>query len=120
MANRARMSPCPATGNSPEVGTRVSGVVAMSDEPFFTPNLKVSKGRQARPGELLFELFRERDHTRWRCELREHEYGCDVQFFRNEEFIESRNFTRPAGDPRTLAIAWAEEERKVLERGSRE
>ena len=37
--------------------------------------------------------------------------GCEAQFYRNEEFVESRNFTPSAGHPRTLAIAWATSER---------
>ena len=88
----------------------------MNDEPFYSPNAR-PKERQPKPGELLFEFLREQDQTRWRCELREHEYGCEVQFFRGEEFIESRNFTRSAGHPRTLALAWAAETRKALESG---
>jgi hypothetical protein len=87
----------------------------MADEPFSSPNHKPSQERQAQPGELLFEFYRERDKTRWRCELREYEYGCEAQFFRNEEFFESPNFTRSAGHPRTLA--WAADTRNALESG---
>lgn len=84
------------------------------EQPFYSPNHKPSKERQPKPGELLFEFYRDLDKTRWRCELREHEYGCETLFYRNEEFFESRNFTRSAGHPRTLAIAWAAT-RKALE-----
>jgi len=72
------------------------------------------KPRVRQPGELLFEFCRERDHTRWGCELRDHreELGVEAQIFRNEEFPYSRRFDPrlDAGRPsRELAIQWAEE-----------
>ena len=78
--------------------------------------------RQAKPGELLFEFYRERDHSRWFCELRDHgePYGVEAQFFQNEELLVSRRFDRrmdPTRTPREMAIAWAEEERKAIEKG---
>jgi len=36
--------------------------------------------RQAKPGELLFEFYRERDHSRWLCDDGE-EYGVMAQFY---------------------------------------
>lgn len=91
----------------------------MSDEqPFYAPDLKPAPPRQPQPGELLFEFLV--GHNRWLCELRDHgQYGVEAQFWKNEEFTFSRRFddrldrTRP---PRALAIAWAEEERRALER----
>ena len=75
-------------------------------------------GREPEPGELLFEFMA--GHTRVRCELRDHgPLGVEAQFFRNEEFFCSRRFdprldaSRPS---RELAIAWATEERRALER----
>jgi hypothetical protein len=75
--------------------------------------------RQSQPGELLFEFYRERDHSRWLCELRDHgEYGVEAQFFQNEEFIVGRRFDRrmdPTRPPRELAMQWAEQERLAIE-----
>jgi hypothetical protein len=76
--------------------------------------------RQAKPGEFLSEFYRESDHSRWLCELRDHgkDYGVEAQFYQNEEFMYGRRFdprldaSRPS---RALAIAWAEQERKHLE-----
>jgi hypothetical protein len=42
------------------------------DPEWFKPHRPPSPPRQPQPGELLFEFYRERDHTRWRCELRQH------------------------------------------------
>jgi hypothetical protein len=41
------------------------------------------------PGEPLFEFYRERDHSRWLCELRDHGdvYGVEALFFQNEELF---------------------------------
>jgi hypothetical protein len=68
------------------------------------------------------KFYRERDHTRWLCELRTHPepYGVEAQFFRNEEFYSSRRFDQTmSGDctPREMAIAWAHEWRKGIEEG---
>src|ERR1051325_11532563 len=75
--------------------------------------------RQSLPGEFLFEFLR--GHDRFLCELRDHgKYGIEAQFYMNETFLEGRRFdpsldsSRPS---RELAIAWAEEERKAIERG---
>jgi hypothetical protein len=68
---------------------------------------------------VLFEFYRESDHSRWFCELRDHgkDYGVEAQFFQNEEFLYGRRFdplldsSRPS---RELAIAWAEQERLAI------
>jgi hypothetical protein len=69
--------------------------------------------------ELLFEFYRISDKTRWRCELRDHgDFGVLVEFYRDDEFYESRRFS-PWSDPsrtaRGMAIQWAMGERKTLE-----
>ena len=63
----------------------------MSDDyerPFYAPNGPPRPPRQPTPGERLFEFYRERDHSRWLCELRNHgEYGVEAQFLKNEELL---------------------------------
>ena len=72
------------------------------------------------PRELLFEFYRDRDHSRWLCELIDHGavYGVEAQFFQNEQLFAAHTFP-PYLDPtrtsRAMAIAWADETRKVLE-----
>jgi hypothetical protein len=77
-------------------------------------------GPQSTPGEKLFEFLV--DHDRYLCELRDHgAYGVEAQFFVNEEFRYSRRFDSRIGGtltPREMAIQWAEEERKALEKGA--
>jgi hypothetical protein len=92
----------------------------MSDEiPFYAPHQPPRPPRQARPGERLFEFLR--GHDRFLCELRDHgEYGVEAQFYRNEEFLLGRRFDPrldPTRTPRELAVQWAEEERKAIEKG---
>jgi hypothetical protein len=55
----------------------------MGDEPFYKPGRTPDPPRQPQPGERLFEFYRERDHTRWLRELRDHgePYGVEAQFF---------------------------------------
>jgi hypothetical protein len=46
-------------------------------------------------------------------------YGVQAEFYRNERFFESRMFAPhldPTRTPREMAIMWAEEERKAIER----
>jgi hypothetical protein len=78
------------------------------------------QARQRQPGEFLFEFVRERDHSCWICELRDHgeTYSVEAQFFQNEEFMIGRRFDRamdPTRHPRELAIMWAHEWRKAIE-----
>ena len=40
----------------------------MIDEPFYKPRRTSDPPRQPRPGELLFEFYRERDDSRWELE----------------------------------------------------
>jgi len=88
-------------------------------DPALLHNAPKAKPRQAQPGEPLFEFYRERDHTRWLFELRDHaDYGFEVQVYRNEEFLMGRRFD-PRLDPsrptRELAIQWATEMRREIE-----
>ena len=63
--------------------------------------------REPVPGERLFALRRERDGARLHCELRSHgEFGVEAQFFKNDEFSQSRRF-----DTKAQAVQWAELER---------
>jgi hypothetical protein len=84
---------------------------AMTDDPFYAPNRTPSPPGQPQPGERLFEFFR--GHDRFRCELRDNgDFGIEAQFFENEELFFSRRF-----ETRALAVQWAEEERKAIEKG---
>ena len=91
----------------------------MSDELSLRARPFEAPARQSQPGELLFEFLRERDHSRWLCELRDvGEYGIVAQFYQNEQIIIGRRFERrmdPTRTPREMAVAWAEEERKAIE-----
>jgi hypothetical protein len=81
----------------------------MADDPdWFKPHRPDTSPQQPQAGEKLFEFYRERDHSRWLCELRQHPelYGVEAQFFQNEEFIIGRRFDRtmdPLRPPRELA-----------------
>ena len=58
---------------------------------WFQRDSTTEKPRQPQPGEMFFEFYRERDHTRWLCELRQHPKPCGVeaQFYWNEQFHSS-------------------------------
>ena len=82
----------------------------MTDEDFFAaPGRKVPP-RQPVPGELLWTV--RRDAVMWSCELRTYNgLGVEAQILRDGELVIGRTWpTRP------LAIAWAEQERKDLEK----
>jgi hypothetical protein len=88
--------------------------------PLHSRKYRPDPPRQPQPGELLFEFYRERDHTRWMCELRDYPepYGVEGQFYRNEEFDCSRRFDATLSrerTPREMAIAWLHEWRKGIE-----
>jgi hypothetical protein len=93
----------------------------MSDQPFFAPNKKPDPPRQSQPGELLFEFHVEREHRFYRVELRDHgPYGVEAQFLDPIELVIGRTFRadmNPNRTPREMAIAWAIEERKFIEKG---
>ncbi len=93
----------------------------MGDDFYKTnrPPAPPREPREPQHGELLFEFLHRRD--RYRCELRDHgePYGVEAQFLKNEEFFYSRRFDarmHPTRTPRDLAIAWAEDERKAMQR----
>jgi hypothetical protein len=62
------------------------------DDPFYSPTLKPSPPRVARPGELLFEFVRASDRAPMSCELRFHgeSYGWEARFFERGELFHSR------------------------------
>jgi hypothetical protein len=92
----------------------------MADDDWYKPHRPPAPPRRPQPGELLFEFYRERDHTRWLCELRDHgePYGVEAQFYKNEELFCARRFDRsmsPTRMPREMAISWAEQERIAIQ-----
>jgi hypothetical protein len=94
----------------------------MADDDWYKPHRPLQSLRQPKPGELLFEFYGERDHSRWLCELRDlgEPYGIEIQFLLNKALLFARRFEQgmdPTRTPRQMAIAWAEEERKHLEDG---
>jgi hypothetical protein len=81
----------------------------MADDDWYKPRRPATPPRQPKPGELLFEFYRARDHSRWLSELRDdgEEYAVMAQFYQNEEFITGRRFWRrmdPTRTPREMAI----------------
>lgn len=93
----------------------------MSDDDWYKPHRPPAPPRQPKPGEKLFEFLV--GHNRYLFELRDHgpDLGVECQIFKNEELLIGRRFdprldaSRPS---RELAIAWAEEERKAIEKGA--
>lgn len=84
----------------------------MSDLPFYSPQRRPAAPRQAQPGEPLFTC-RTPDDRPVACELRGHgEWGWEAQFFVDGSFSRSRTFPT-----RDAAIAWAQAERRDVERG---
>jgi hypothetical protein len=85
---------------------------------WYKPNRPPAPPRVPKPGELLFEFYRESDHSRWRCELRDHGgHGVEAQFFKNEEIFVAQAFhprLDPTRTPRAMAIAWAEQEQLAI------
>ncbi len=69
--------------------------------------------------EVLFEFRGERTRRSWRCELRDHGRDGGGAQFRDPIYLRiTRTFYRdmdPTRTPRQLAIAWAIEERHVIE-----
>ena len=93
----------------------------MTDPDWYKPHRPPTPPRQAQRGEKLFEFLR--GHDRFLCELRDHgePYGVEAQFWQNEEFLYGRRFDRrmdPTRTPRELAVQWAEEERKAIEKAA--
>jgi hypothetical protein len=95
----------------------MTGVSAMSDEPFYSPHQPPAPPRVAKPGELLFEFIRASDRAPMSCELRFHgeSYGWAAQFFERWELpVSHGGFAL-----RAVAVRWAEAERKALESDGR-
>ena len=82
-------------------------------DPIYFPG-NVRQPPRSTPGEPLFEFTVERDHARWLCELRDDgpHHGVEVQFVQNDELRYRRRFKT-----RALAVQWAEDERKAIEKG---
>jgi hypothetical protein len=72
--------------------------------------------------DLLFDF--ERAGNRYRCELHDYESrGVEVRLFLNTRFYASWRFDDRSDStrtPREQAIAWAREERKLIERSAAE
>jgi len=93
----------------------------MSRDENYSPFGPMPAPRLYEPGELLFEFVQ--GHTRIRCELVDRgEYGIEARILYNEEHRISHTFAPwhcvPFATPRAAAIAWAEKERKAIERGN--
>jgi hypothetical protein len=90
--------------------TGIRRTVPMADELYYCPTRKLPSPQVPQSGERLFEFLRGLD--RIVCELCDDgPDGVNVQFFQNDKFSRSRRF-----GTRALAIQWAEEERKTIER----
>jgi hypothetical protein len=44
---------------------------SQNDRSHLLHTAKPTPARQPKPGEFLFEFYRESDHSRWLCELRD-------------------------------------------------
>ena len=89
---------------------------------FSKPNQPPAPSRQPQHGEPLFEFLH--GHDRYLCELRDYgeTYGVEAQFWKNEAFFYGRRFDARLDQtrtPRALAVQWAEEERKAIEKGGK-
>lgn len=82
----------------------------MTDEPFYSPQ-RPRAAHVSTPGE---EIWRTRvNHVWWSCELRIHgEWGVEAQILRDNELVIGQRFIL-----RAQAVAWADEQRRLLERG---
>jgi hypothetical protein len=91
--------------------------MAIDYTPFRGP---APRGSQPHPGERLLEF--DRGLKRYRCGLRDHGvYGVEAQFLERGTLLIARTFRERIDStrtPRELAIAWANEERQVIEKGS--
>jgi len=82
----------------------------MADDPFYSPSHKPSPPRVPRPGDPLWSV--RANGATWEAQLRYHgEYGVEAQLFEQGELVIGCRF-----DTRDLAVQWAEEERKAIER----
>jgi hypothetical protein len=81
----------------------------MSDEPFYSPNLRPRlPAREPKPREPLWRVELP-THT-WTCELIDQgEWGIEAHILRNGELVYGQRF-----ETRELATAWAEDERMHL------
>jgi hypothetical protein len=78
---------------------------------LLPPEQSASPPRVPRPGEPLRTL--RKDHVIWSAELRYHdEGGVEAQILRDGDLFMGRRF-----DLREIAVRWADEERRLIERG---
>ena len=84
------------------------------EDDWYSPNhVPPTPRTKPRPGELLYEFWRESDHRLIRCELRYHgEWGVEAQIYEGDWFRSGHRFPT-----RAEAVAWAEEMRPDLENG---
>ena len=85
----------------------------MADDDWYKPHRPPALARQPKLGEPLFEFVRASDRASMSCELRFHgeSYGWEAQFLERGELLVSRG----GFALRTLAVQWAERERKLIE-----
>ena len=87
----------------------------MTDEPFYSPNWKPTpKPAALKPGERLF-VFAKASSGEWMaCDLifRAESYGWEARFSDRTGLV----FSRGAFVTKAAAIAWAEEQRKGIEK----
>jgi hypothetical protein len=90
----------------------------MIDEPFYSPKAKPAPARRGKAGEWLFEFRKGSDH--YVGELRYHgQFGVEAQLLLNGELYIARTFQDQPDfniTGRELAKAWAEQQRKAMER----
>ena len=70
--------------------------------------------------ELLFEFYRRRDGTRWRCELQDYgdTVGVIARVYRDDHINRARHFKQSMSvvwTPREMVIAWAHEYRQIIQ-----
>jgi hypothetical protein len=94
------------------IDDRSQRTALMSDEPFYSPNLKPLPPRQPKPGEPLFTFVRALDRAPMSCELRFHgeSYGWEAQILERGELLSAHG----AFTTRAAAIQWAESEREAI------
>jgi hypothetical protein len=105
------------------IGSSASATIPGHGRRTLDPSKAKVPVRVARPGELLFEFCRERDHKFFRCELRDYgKWGVEAQFFEGGDFIIGQRFEDVSDGERIVtarefAIAWANAERRFVETG---
>jgi hypothetical protein len=115
MNDGTRVYTCPEHGRmifrrTDESGSSASEKAVADEQPFYSPVKKPPSARRREPGEVVFTFHRGPDQ--FLCELRDHDWSCEVQFFKNGEFMAGRLFR-----DREDALAWAQDERHAIVNG---